>query len=75
MIGAKVKKEVVYFFFVEVKRPEKTSKYQPEDDFAKLMKQMKSSVDDQLCLGIKKPISLGLLIEGILSFCVSCSKK
>ncbi|KAI8638381.1 hypothetical protein BD408DRAFT_477679 [Parasitella parasitica] len=54
MIGAKAK----------MKRPGATSKYQPEDDFTKLMKQMKGSVDDQLCLGAKIPTSLGLLIEG-----------
>jgi hypothetical protein len=75
MFGTKVKRREVYFFFVEVKRPEITSKYQPEDDFTKLMKQMKGSVDDQLCLGAKNPTSLGLLIEGMLSFCVSCTKK
>ncbi|KAG0820448.1 hypothetical protein G6F16_012642 [Rhizopus arrhizus] len=64
MFGTKIKKREVYFFFVEVKRPEITSKYQPEDDYTKLMKQMKGSVDDQLCLGSKNPTSLGLLVEG-----------
>ncbi|KAG0928732.1 hypothetical protein G6F57_013836 [Rhizopus arrhizus] len=53
MFGTKIKRREVYFFFVEVKRPEMKSKYQPEDDFTKLMKQMKGSVDDQLCLGSK----------------------
>ncbi|KAG0782212.1 hypothetical protein G6F17_011432 [Rhizopus arrhizus] len=64
MFGTKIKKREVYFFFVEVKRPEITSKYQPEDDYTKLMKQMKGSVDDQLRLGSKNPTSLGLLVEG-----------
>ncbi|KAI7899592.1 uncharacterized protein BX663DRAFT_576921 [Cokeromyces recurvatus] len=64
MIGTKVKSKELYFFFVEVKRPETTSKYQPEDDYAKLMKQMKGSVDEQLCLGVQNPSSLGLLVEG-----------
>ncbi|KAG0823109.1 hypothetical protein G6F19_011030 [Rhizopus arrhizus] len=64
MFGTKIKRREVYFFFVEVKRPEMKSKYQPEDDFTKLMKQMKGSVDDQLCLGSKNPTSLGLLVEG-----------
>ncbi|KAG1138949.1 hypothetical protein G6F37_013237 [Rhizopus arrhizus] len=64
MFGTKIKRREVYFFFVEVKRPEMKSKYQPEDDFTKLMKQMKTSVDDQLCLGSKNPTSLGLLVEG-----------
>ncbi|KAI8078601.1 hypothetical protein BDF21DRAFT_341170, partial [Thamnidium elegans] len=46
MIGTKVKGKEIYFFFVEIKRPGTTSKYQPEDDFVKPMKQMKSSVCD-----------------------------
>lgn len=75
MIGTKVKSKELYFFFVEVKRPETTSKYQPEDDYAKLMKQLKGSVDEQLRLGVEIPSSLGLLVEGMLSFCVSCTKK
>lgn len=75
MIGTKLKKQVVYFFFAEVKRPERNIKYQPEDNFTKLMKQMKASVDEQLRLGVETPKSLGLLIEGILSFCVSCTKS
>ncbi|GAA5803102.1 hypothetical protein HPULCUR_008577 [Helicostylum pulchrum] len=48
----------------EIKRPDTTSKYQPEDDFVKLMKQMKSSLCDQLCFGVANPTSLGLLVEG-----------
>ncbi|CAO3699838.1 unnamed protein product [Rhizopus stolonifer] len=52
-IDTKVKSKEVYFF-VEVKRPGETIKYQPEGDYTKLMKQMKGSVDDQLCPGVKK---------------------
>lgn len=52
-IGTKVKSKELYFFLVEVKRPGTTSKYQPEDDYVKLMKQMKGSVDEQLRLGCK----------------------
>ncbi|KAI8090455.1 hypothetical protein BDF21DRAFT_333601 [Thamnidium elegans] len=64
MIGAKVRTKEVYFFFIEVKRPEATSKYQPEDDYTKLMKEMKCSVDTQLRLGVLNPTSLGVLVEG-----------
>ncbi|KAI7900863.1 uncharacterized protein BX663DRAFT_532229 [Cokeromyces recurvatus] len=64
MIGAKVKSKEFYFFFVDVKKSETTSKYQPEDDYTKLMKQMKGSVDDQLYYGAKNPTCPGLLIEG-----------
>ncbi|KAI8357862.1 hypothetical protein EDC96DRAFT_514711 [Choanephora cucurbitarum] len=56
MIGVEAKKKKVYFFFVEVKHPNTSSKYQPEDDFIKLMKLMKASIDEQL--------TFGLLIEG-----------
>ncbi|KAI8978951.1 hypothetical protein BDB01DRAFT_844005 [Pilobolus umbonatus] len=64
MMGTKVKAKEVNFFFVERKRPGVSSRYQPESDYTKLLKQMKVSVDDQLCLGIKNPASLGLLLEG-----------
>ncbi|KAI9264609.1 hypothetical protein EDC94DRAFT_640275, partial [Helicostylum pulchrum] len=60
------KKPDIYFFFVEIKRPDTTSKYQPEDDFVKLMKQMKSSLCDQLCFGVANPTSLGLLMKVIV---------
>ncbi|KAF1800801.1 hypothetical protein FB192DRAFT_1428943 [Mucor lusitanicus] len=40
------------------------TEYQPEDDFAKLMKLLKRSIDDQLQLGVETPTSLGLLVEG-----------
>ncbi|KAI8359794.1 hypothetical protein BD560DRAFT_474677 [Blakeslea trispora] len=64
LLGVERKRRAYYFFFVEVKRPNQTSKYQPEDDMVKLMKQMKHSIDDQLYLGVKTPKSFGLLIEG-----------
>lgn len=72
MIGTKVKRKSIYFFYVEVKRSDTTSKYQPEDDFTRLMKQMKNSVCAQLFLGVMNPTSLGLLVEGILSFVTPC---
>ncbi|KAI8063357.1 uncharacterized protein B0P05DRAFT_623423 [Gilbertella persicaria] len=65
MIGTKVKGKERYFFFVEVKRPDTVSKCQPESDFVKLMKHMKNSADQQLCLGVTNPLSLGLLVEGL----------
>ncbi|KAG2203614.1 hypothetical protein INT47_011708, partial [Mucor saturninus] len=64
MIGTKVKSKDLYFFFVEVKRPQTTSAYQPEDDYVKLMKQLKDSIHKQLYLGVENPNSLGLLVEG-----------
>ncbi|KAI9245446.1 hypothetical protein BY458DRAFT_528873, partial [Sporodiniella umbellata] len=64
MVGTKFRSKDLYFFFVEVKRPKVLSRNQPEDDFVKLMKQMKRSVDDQLYLGVENPLSLGLLVEG-----------
>lgn len=53
MIGVKIKAKEVHFFFVEMKKPEITSKYQAEDDQTRLMKQMKDSVDAHLCLELK----------------------
>ncbi|KAG1369271.1 hypothetical protein G6F61_012473 [Rhizopus arrhizus] len=53
-----------FFFFVEVKRPGQSSIYQDEDDYVKLLKQMKTSVDAQIDLGVRNPTSLGLLVEG-----------
>ncbi|KAL0577432.1 hypothetical protein ABG067_008834, partial [Albugo candida] len=55
MIGTKIKRKEFYFFFVEVKRPGAGSQYQAEDDYTKLLKQMKDSVDDQLCSGVPNP--------------------
>ncbi|KAI8356593.1 hypothetical protein EDC96DRAFT_484054 [Choanephora cucurbitarum] len=68
LFGAKRKRKDFFFFFVEIKRPGQTSKYQPEDDLTKLLKQMKHSVDEQLFLGVKAPKSLGLLVEGFDCF-------
>lgn len=59
------KRKEVWFFFVEVKRPNVTNHYQEEGNFTKLMKQVKSSIDEQLHLGAEGPISLGLLVEGM----------
>ncbi|KAG1048039.1 hypothetical protein G6F43_009544 [Rhizopus delemar] len=53
-----------FFFFVEVKRPGQVSLYQDEDNYVKLLKQMKTSVDVQIDLGVHNPTSLGLLVEG-----------
>ncbi|EPB90256.1 hypothetical protein HMPREF1544_02942 [Mucor circinelloides 1006PhL] len=64
MIGAEFKKKNYHFFFVEIKRPSTQSKYQAEDDYVKLLKEMKGSIDNQLLLGIENPSSLGLLVEG-----------
>jgi hypothetical protein len=50
-----------------VKRLDATSKYQAEDDYTKLKKQMKQSIDSQLGLGIKDPVSFGLLMEGMFA--------
>ncbi|EIE86859.1 hypothetical protein RO3G_11570 [Rhizopus delemar RA 99-880] len=63
-LGIMDRKREVYFFYIEIKRPEKESKYQEEDDFVKLMKEMKFSVDRQISLGMKNPLSFGLLCEG-----------
>jgi hypothetical protein len=54
-----------------VKRPEQSSIYQDEDDYVKLLKQMKTSVDAQIDLGVRNPTSLGLLVEGILIFVIN----
>lgn len=50
---------------MEVKRPNTSSKYQAESDYVKLLKEMKSSIDLQITLGVSTPLSIGLLIEGI----------
>ncbi|KAI8378552.1 hypothetical protein BD560DRAFT_325196, partial [Blakeslea trispora] len=41
-----------------------TFKYQIGSDFVKLMKQMKTSIDKQLQMGVQSPVSFGLLCEG-----------
>ncbi|KAG1121476.1 hypothetical protein G6F42_012393 [Rhizopus arrhizus] len=68
MLGIKDRKRELYYFYVEVKRPKVKSIYQEEDDYAKLLKQLKGSIDNQLKLGMKDPKSFGLLCEGF-----SCS--
>ncbi|KAI8338223.1 hypothetical protein BC941DRAFT_424941 [Chlamydoabsidia padenii] len=64
MIGIKIKKADVYLIFIEVKRPLVSSKYQAEDDFTKLMKHLKTSINIQIKLGIQEPVSIGVLCEG-----------
>ncbi|ORE18491.1 hypothetical protein BCV71DRAFT_179465, partial [Rhizopus microsporus] len=63
MIGSRPKKKEFYFFFVEIKRSDITSKHRAEDEFTKILKQMKDSADKALCLGVKGPVSLGLLFK------------
>ncbi|OBZ80534.1 hypothetical protein A0J61_11417, partial [Choanephora cucurbitarum] len=63
-LSTKTRKRNIFLFFIEVKRNEIDSKYQAESDFVKLMKQMKFAVDQQLKIGVKSPISFGLLCEG-----------
>ncbi|RCH99849.1 hypothetical protein CU097_015641, partial [Rhizopus azygosporus] len=64
MLGFSKKRQDVYCFFVEVKRPNMKSNYQEEGDMTKLLKQLKASIDKQLLLGLRDPTSLGLLMEG-----------
>ncbi|CAO3633203.1 unnamed protein product [Mucor hiemalis] len=52
-----------YLFFVEVKKPNPTSKYQAEDDYTKVLKHMKVSIDHQINIGIERPKSFGVLCE------------
>lgn len=54
-----------------MKRPGQVSLYQDEDDYVKLLKQMKTSVDAQIDFGVRNPTSLGLLVEGILIFVIN----
>jgi hypothetical protein len=63
-LGVKFKGKNRFIFFVEAKRPGQTSIYQDKDDYVKLMKHMKSSIDDQIDLGVNEPVSFGVLIEG-----------
>ncbi|KAI8378578.1 hypothetical protein BD560DRAFT_421851 [Blakeslea trispora] len=64
VLGIETRKTVVLSFFVEVKKEKAESKYQVESDFVKLMKQMKTSIDKQLQMGVQSPVSFGLLCEG-----------
>ncbi|KAI9487052.1 MAG: hypothetical protein EXX96DRAFT_472774 [Benjaminiella poitrasii] len=49
-----------------LKRPNRFSKYQVEDDLCKLLKQMKDSIDTQAKIGIENPTAMGLLCEGFV---------
>ncbi|KAG1058814.1 hypothetical protein G6F41_013764 [Rhizopus arrhizus] len=60
MLGYKDRKREVFLFYVELKRHDKASKYQVEDDFVKLCKHMKYSIDNQAAIGIEAPVALGL---------------
>ncbi|PHZ08590.1 uncharacterized protein RHIMIDRAFT_268986, partial [Rhizopus microsporus ATCC 52813] len=60
MLGIGSRKRELYYFYVELKRPECQSKYQKEDDYCKLLKQMKASVDKQVKLKLANPSSFGL---------------
>ncbi|KAL9550407.1 hypothetical protein MBANPS3_004735 [Mucor bainieri] len=64
MIGFKHKKQYANCVLFEIKRPNATSKYQPESDYAKLLKQMKAALDLEIKLSIKSPVSFGVLCEG-----------
>lgn len=68
MLGYKDRKREVFLFYVELKKPDKDSKYQVEDDFVKLCKHMKHSIDKQAAIGIEAPVALGLWCEGISFF-------
>lgn len=68
MLGYKGHKREIFLFYVELKRPNKFSKYQVEDDFVKLCKHMKYSIDNQAAIGIEAPVALGLWCEGISVF-------
>lgn len=70
-LGIKYKGRNRLFFFIEVKRPGQNSMYQDEEDYVKLLKHMKGSIDDQIDLGVHNPTSLGLLVEGILIFMIT----
>jgi hypothetical protein len=48
MIGLADRQRELHFFFVEINKPAISSKWQVEDDFVKLMKQLKSSIDKQV---------------------------
>lgn len=64
MLGITDRKRELYFFYVELKRPERQSIYQKEDDFCKLLKQIKVPVDKQVKLKLASPASCGLFCEG-----------
>ncbi|KAI7898205.1 uncharacterized protein BX663DRAFT_480421 [Cokeromyces recurvatus] len=64
MLGIKDRKRCLNFFFIEAKRPNVKSSYQAEDDFVKLMKHLKNSINYQVSLKVLSPMSLGILCEG-----------
>ncbi|KAI8985249.1 hypothetical protein BDB01DRAFT_721838 [Pilobolus umbonatus] len=63
-LGNKIKGKPRYAFFVEAKRPKRKSIYQREDDYVKLMKEMKEGINRQIDLGIQGHASFGLFVEG-----------
>lgn len=67
-IGFKDRHRVVGCVYFEVKRPNVASKYQEEENFAKLLKQLKASLDYQVALNISSPVSFGVLCEGNVLF-------
>jgi hypothetical protein len=67
-LGIKDRKREIYFFYIEIKHPEKESKHHEEDDFVKFVKMMKLSVDRQISLGMKSPVSFGFLCEDKCQF-------
>lgn len=64
LIGFKHQKKLINCLVLEVKRPTATSKYQAENDHVELLKQMKTSIDFQVKLFIKSPVSFGVLCQG-----------
>ncbi|KAF1800432.1 hypothetical protein V8B55DRAFT_1566726 [Mucor lusitanicus] len=68
LIGFKHQKKLINCLVLEVKRPTATSKYQAENDHVELLKQMKTSIDFQVKLFIKSPVSFGVLCQGFECF-------
>lgn len=64
LIGFRDKQKLVNVIYFEVKRPTASSKYQEENDFVKLLKQLKTSIDFQVQLNITSPVAFGVLCEG-----------
>lgn len=63
-IGFKDRKRVIDAVYFEVKRPNIESKYQAENDYVKLLKQLKVSIDYQVKLNIMSPVAFGVHCEG-----------
>ncbi|KAL9537239.1 hypothetical protein MBANPS3_011956, partial [Mucor bainieri] len=68
MLGLESRKRIVNLFYMKVKRPDIKSCHQKEDDYTKLLKQMKDSIDLQVTLGMSKPVSVGILCEDFSCF-------